>query len=130
MKRTIKNWLIILVSLLDDVAAVIVILLILWFLNIPISLSVIIFLILLFIALVFIMHKFVIPILHSRIITGSEGMIGLEGTVIKSLEPRGTISVKGEYWKAISIGENIPIGEQVKIVAIDGLTLQVKCKNS
>ena len=128
MKRTIKDWLIVLASLLDDAGAVLLILLVLWFFNITISLSIVILLILLFIALVFIMHRLVIPTLHRRIITGSEGMIGLEGTVIKSLEPSGTVSVKGECWKAKSTGENILAGEQVEIVAMDGLTLQVKRK--
>ena len=128
MKRTIKDWLIVLASLLDDAAVVIIVLLVLWFLKIPISLPIIILLILLFVATVFIMHKLVIPALHRRKITGSEGMLGLEGRVIKSLAPRGTISVKGEYWTARSIGKNIPVGEQVEIVGMDGLTLQVKRK--
>lgn len=128
MKSTIKDWLIVLASLLDDAVVVIIILLVLWFLKIPISLSIIIFLILLFVTLVFVMHKLVIPALHRRKITGSEGMLGLEGRVVKSLTPSGTISVKGEYWTARSNGENIPIGEQVEIVGIDGLTLQVKRK--
>ena len=128
MKRTIKDWLIVLASLLDDAGAVLLILLVLWFFNITISLPIVILLILLFIALVFVMHKLVIPALHRRKITGSEGMLGLEGRVIKSLAPSGTISVKGEYWTARSNGENIPVGEQVEIVGIDGLTLQVKRK--
>jgi len=128
MKRTIKDWLIVLASLLDDAAIVVIVLLVLWFLKIPISLPVIILLILLFVATVFIMHKLVIPALHRRKITGSEGMLGLEGRVIKSLAPSGTITVKGEYWTARSIGKNIPVGEQVEIVGMDGLTLQVKRK--
>ena len=128
MKRIIKDWLLLLVSLLDDVAFVIIILLILWLLKIPVSLSIVIFLILLFVGLVFLMHKFVIPTLHSKIITGSEGMIGLEGTVTKTLEPRGVVKVKSEYWNARSVGENVPVGERVEIVAMDGLTLHVKRK--
>ena len=126
MKRTVRDWLIVLASLLDDVAAVVVVLLVLWVLKIPISLSTIIFLILLFIALVFIMHKLIIPALHRRKVTGSEGMLGLEGTVVKSLAPGGIVNVKGEYWNARSIGESVPVGKQVEIVAIDGLTLLVK----
>jgi len=113
MKRTVKDWLIVLASLLDDAAVVVIVLLVLWFLKIPVSLPVIILLVLLFVATVFIMHKLVIPALHRRKVAGSEGMLGLEGRVIKSLAPGGTISVKGEYWTARSI---------------DGLTLQVKRK--
>ena len=42
--------------------------------------------------------------------------------------PSGVISVKGEYWKAISLGGNIEIGESVEIMGLDGLTLRVKRK--
>ena len=128
MKRTVKDWLIVLASLLDDAAVVVIVLLVLWFLKIPVSLPVIILLVLLFVATVFIMHKLVIPALYRRKVTGSEGMLGLEGRVIKSLAPGGTISVKGEYWTARSIDKNISVGEQVEIVGMDGLTLQVKRK--
>jgi membrane-bound ClpP family serine protease len=128
MKRTVKDWILILASLLDDAAVVVIVLLVLWFLKVPISWPVIILLILLFVATIFIMHKLVIPALHRKKVTGSEGMLGLEGRVIKSLTPGGTISVKGEYWTARSIGKNIPVGEQVEIVGMDGLTLQVKRK--
>lgn len=126
--RIIKDWLLLLASLLDDAAIVLIILLVLWLLKIHLSLAMVIFLILLFVVLVFLMHKFVIPTLHSKIITGSEGMVGLEGTVTKILEPRGIVEIKGEHWKARSIGGYVPVGEQVEIVAMDGLTLHVKRK--
>jgi len=128
MKRTVKDWLLITASLLDDAAVVVIVLLVLWFLKIPISLPVIILLVLLFVATVFIMHKLVIPALRRRKVTGSEGMLGLEGRVVKSLKPGGTVSVKGEYWTARSVDKNISVGEQVEIVGIDGLTLHVKRK--
>jgi membrane-bound ClpP family serine protease len=128
MKRTVKDWILILASLLDDAAVVVIVLLVLWFLKVPISWPVIILLILLFVATIFIMHKLVIPALHRRKVTGSEGMLGLEGRVVKSLAPAGTISVKGEYWTAKSIDKHISVGEQVEIVGMDGLTLQVKRK--
>jgi membrane-bound serine protease (ClpP class) len=128
MKRTIKDWLIVLASLLDDAAVVVIIVLVLWFLKIPISGSIIIFLALLFVALIFVMHRLVLPALHRRKITGSEGMVGLEGKVVEPLTPNGLISVKGEYWQAKSVGDNISVGERVEIVAIDGLTAKVKRK--
>ncbi len=128
MKRIIKDWLLLLAALLDDVAIILIILLILWLLKIPVSLSIVIFLILLFVVLVFLMHKFVIPTLHSKKITGSEGMIGLKGTVTKTLKPCGIVNIKGECWKARSIGGYVPVDKQVEIVAMDGLTLHVKRK--
>ena len=128
MKRTIKDWIMVLASLLDDAAIALLVLLILWFLKIPISLPVIIFLVLLFIVTVFIMHRLIIPTLHRKITTGSEGMIGLKGDVIEPLTPDGVIQVSGEYWKARSIDENIAVGEQVEIVGLDGFVLKVKRK--
>ena len=128
MKRTIKDWIMVLASLLDDAAIALLVLLILWSLKIPISLPVIIFLVLFFIATVLIMHRLVIPALHKKVTTGSEGMIGLKGDVIEPLTPDGVIQVSGEYWKARSIDENIAVGEQVEIVGLDGFVLKVKRK--
>ena len=128
MKRIIKDWLLLLASLADDAAFIIIILLALWLLKIPITPFIIIFLVLLFAVSVFLMHKFVIPTMHSKIITGSEGMVGLEGIVTKALDPRGMIDVKGEHWKARAIGSYVPVDKSVEIVAMDGLTLHVKRK--
>jgi len=129
MKRTVKDWLIVLASLSDDAAVALVILLVLRLLKIPISLPIIIFLVLFFVASAFVMHKLVIPALHKKKTTGAEGMIGLKGKVVQPLMPDGLISVKGEYWKAISIDEDIAVGENVEIVGLDGLTLKVKHKS-
>ena len=128
MKRTLKDWLIVFASLADDAAIASVVLLILWLLNIPITLPIIIFVGVVFVVSAFVMHKLVIPTLHRKKDTGAEGMIGLEGKVIEPLVPSGVISVKGEYWKAISLGGNIEIGESVEIMGLDGLTLRVKRK--
>jgi len=128
MKRSIKDWIIVLASLLDDVAIALLVLVVLWFLKIPISWRVIIFLALFFVATVFIMHRLVIPALHKKIGTGSEGMIGLKGVVIELLAPEGVVRVGGEYWKAIASDKNIAVGEQVEVVGLDGLTLHVKPK--
>ena len=128
MKRTVKDWLIVLASLLDDAAVALFILLFLWLLKVPISLPIIIFVVLFFVASAFAMHKLVIPALHKKVITGAEGMIGLEGKAVEPLTPNGLIRVKGEYWKATSAGEDIVVGENVEIVVLDGLTLRVKRK--
>ena len=128
MRGTIKDWLIVLVSLLDDAAIALVVLLLLWFLKIPLSWPIIIFLVLFFIATIFVMHKLVLPALHKKTITGSQGMIGLTGTVTQSLEPAGVIRVGDEYWKAKSVGENIEAGEEVEIIKVNGLTLVVRLR--
>jgi len=128
MKRTLKDWLIVGVLLLDDAAAIALVLLVVWVLDIKIPLPVTIVAALLLGTLVFIIHKAVIPSLHKRKVTGSEGMIGLEGEVTKPLTPVGVIRVKGEYWTAKSVEGDIAAGEDVEILGINRLTLEVRGK--
>ena len=128
MKRTLKDWLIVLVLLLDDVAALVLVLVILSVFNISIPLWVTIVIALLLGGFAFMIHKVIIPSFHKKRVTGSEGMIGLEGTVIESLTPFGLIRIEGEYWKAKSVDENIAVGEEVEILRLNRLTLEVKCK--
>jgi len=129
MRRSIKDWLIVLVLLLDEAIVVALVFLVLWVLGIEIPLPIIIVTALLLGAVVFIMHKAVIPSFRKKRITGSEGMIGLMGEVTEPLTPAGVVRVGSEYWKAKSVGENIAVGEEVEILALDGLKLMVKRKN-
>jgi len=128
VKRTIKDWLIVLLLLLDEAAAVALVLLVLWFFQIRVPLWVAIVGALLLGTFVFIVHKVVIPSFHVKQVTGSEGMVGLEGEVIESLTPTGVIRVEGEYWKAKSVGESIPAGESVEVLGLNKLILEVKRK--
>ena len=129
MKRSIKDWLIILVLLLDEAVVVALVFLVLWVLGIEIPLPIIIVTALLLGVVVFIMHKAVIPTFRKKRITGSEGMIGLIGEVTEPLTPVGVVQVGNEYWKAKSVGENIAVGEEVEILALDGLKLMVRLKD-
>jgi len=128
MKRTTKDWLIVLVLLLDDVAALVLVLLVLSVFNIKIPLWVTIVIALLLGGFAFMVHKVIIPSFRKKPVTGSEGMIGLEGTVIEPLTPFGLIRIEGEYWKAKSVDENIAVGGEVEILRLNRLTLEVKCK--
>ncbi len=128
MKRSIKDWGIVLVLLLDEAVAVVLVLLVFRFLGIQIPLPIIIVIALLLGAFVFITHKVIIPSFHKKKITGSEGMIGLKGEVIEPLTPVGVIRVGDEYWKAKSVDEDIATGEEVEILGLNGLTLTVRLK--
>ena len=129
MKSTIKDWLKALVLLLDEAAAVGIVLLIIWVLEIEIPLPITIVAALALGALIFVIHKAVIPTFHKKQITGSEGMIGMKGRVIKPLTPKGVVRVGDEFWKAKSSGEDIEIGEEVEVVGVEGLTLKVRSEN-
>ncbi len=128
MKRTFKDWLIVLVLLLDEAVAVVLVLLVLWVLGIQISLPIAIVIALLLGTFAFITHKVIIPSFHKKKITGSEGMIGLKGEVIEPLTPVGLIMVGGERWKAKSVGGNIRAGKGVEVLELHGLTLTVRPK--
>jgi membrane-bound ClpP family serine protease len=128
VRRTAKDWLKVLVLLLDEVAALFIVILVLRFFEIKLPLIVIVIIALIAGTLIFIVHRAVIPTFHKKQVTGREGMIGLQGRVVKSLTPIGVVTVAGEYWKAKSADENIEVDEDVEITGIDGLTLRVQHK--
>ncbi len=129
MLRSIKDWLIVGLLLLDEVAALVLVLLVLWFFKIRISFEIVIVIALLLGTFVFITHKVIIPSFHKRRVTGSEGMVGLVGEVIEPLTPVGVVRVEGELWKAKAVGEDIAAGEDVEIQRLQKLTLEVKRKD-
>ena len=61
----------------------------------------------------------------NKVVTGEAGMIGEEGVARTALRPRGTIFVHGELWDAVSSAE-VEAGSRVRVVAVEGLTLQVE----
>jgi len=125
MKRTIGDWLKVLVLLLDEAAVLVIVILVLRFLDVQIPLLIMIVAALIVGALVFMITITVIPSFHRKQVTGREGMIGLQGTVVEPLTPVGAIIVNGERWKAKSDDDNIEVGEDVEIVRMEGLTLRV-----
>ncbi|MFC1980477.1 NfeD family protein [Chloroflexota bacterium] len=129
MKSTIKDWLKVLVLLLDEAAAVVIVFFVLRFLKIEVPLPIMITVALLLGAICFVIHKAVIPTFHKKPATGGEELIGLEGEVIEPLTPVGVILARGEYWKAKSLSGDIRAGEEVEVIALNGLTLTVKHKN-
>jgi membrane-bound ClpP family serine protease len=126
MKAGIKKHLIMLVLLLDDLAAIALVFLVLWVLGIEISLPFAVTIGVLLGIFVFIVHKAVIPALSKRKITGKEGIVGLQGEVIEPLAPGGLVKIGDEYWKAKAVEGSIDAGETVEVVKIEGLRLKVR----
>jgi len=60
-----------------------------------------------------------------RPVTGSSGMIGRLAVARSALGPEGQVQLDGEIWRAVSDGGAIAAGEQVRVTAVDGLTLKV-----
>jgi len=123
-----KTWLIVLIALLDDVAALVLIFVVLWFFDVKISLPGIIVIGLVFGTFVFVVQRAIVPSLRRKKVTGAEGMVGLTGEVTQSLGPKGVIKINGEYWKAKSVEGEIGVGEDVEVLGIKGLDLEVKRK--
>lgn len=124
----LKVWLIVLAALLDDAAAIVLVFAVLWFFDVRLPLSAMIAIGLVFGTFVFIVHRAVVPSLRLKKVTGAEGMVGLTGEVTQPLAPKGVVKIKGEYWKARSIGGEISAGEDVVVTGIKGLDLEVRRK--
>lgn len=56
--------------------------------------------------------------------TGAEAMIGGVAEVVAPCRPTGHVRVQGELWEA-RCAEGADVGERVRIVALEGLTLAV-----
>jgi membrane protein implicated in regulation of membrane protease activity len=53
-------------------------------------------------------------------------MLGGRGKVVRQLAPEGLVRIKGELWVAKSAGKKIDVGQEVIVVAQDGLKLVVR----
>ena len=125
LKRNLKDWLKVLVLLLDEATVIVLVILALQYFRVQIPLPITIFISVVVAILVFMVHLAVIPSFRRKQITGREGMIGIQCKVVKPLKPTGIIMVMGEHWKARTLGENIEADEDVEIIAITGLILTV-----
>lgn len=57
--------------------------------------------------------------------TSPTRMVGLKGKAITQVKPEGRVMVQGEYWWAHARAP-IAEGENLRVVAIDGMTLEVE----
>jgi membrane-bound ClpP family serine protease len=126
---TLKAWLLVLVSLVDEAILLVVIFLGLKFFHVAITWPLILVVVLVVIVYFFIIHKAVVPAIRRRNVAGADGMIGLIGEVTQALNSQGVIKINGEYWHAISLDGDIGVSEDVEVVGINGLVLEVKRKN-
>jgi len=60
-----------------------------------------------------------------RASVGVETLIGARASVISPLAPDGQVKVNGEIWEAHSQCE-AQVGQTVRIIAVNGLTLEVE----
>ena len=60
-----------------------------------------------------------------KVVTGVENLVGAVGKAVEPLEPEGHVRVHGELWEARA-PETVPAGTPVRVVGLDGLTLEVE----
>jgi membrane-bound serine protease (ClpP class) len=62
---------------------------------------------------------------RQKVATGHEELIGKVAKVRAPLKPEGTVFIYGEIWSATMVDGQAEIGEEVKVVGINGLKLCV-----
>jgi membrane-bound serine protease (ClpP class) len=60
------------------------------------------------------------------VVTGREGLVGRLTEARSPLDPEGYVYIQGELWRATAVDGPIAQGEQVEVVAMEGLRLTVK----
>lgn len=60
------------------------------------------------------------------VITGPQTFVGAYGVARSALNPQGIVLVKSEEWSAVTQDKPIERGDAVRVVGVDGLTLQVE----
>ena len=59
-----------------------------------------------------------------RAVVGAEALVGVEARVVAACRPEGQVRVAGELWRA-RCEEGADVGRRVRVLRIDGLTLEV-----
>lgn len=90
-----------------------------------VSLSVILPITIFFAVMVIVLGRKVVEAQRHVPVTGQEGLIGRIGTARTDIVGKGKIFIHGEYWDARA-KERIVEGAKVKVVGIEGLTLDVE----
>jgi membrane-bound ClpP family serine protease len=68
--------------------------------------------------------------LEKKPMAGLSTMVGSRGKVVSPLDPKGLIKIGDELWEAKTGGQRIDIGEEVMVVEQDGLKLVVRRSTS
>ena len=64
--------------------------------------------------------------LSKKPVVGLPNMVDSKGKVVRTLDPSGLVGIKGELWEAASAEGSINTGEEVTVVAQEGLKLVVR----
>jgi membrane-bound ClpP family serine protease len=68
--------------------------------------------------------------LRQKPLVNLPGMVGSKGTAVSALTPDGLVKIQGELWVAKSAAGTIETGQEVVVVAQEGLKLVVRAGDS
>ena len=71
-------------------------------------------------------YRFGSRALMKKPVAGLSDMIGLQGEVVKPLAPEGVIRIGSELWRAKTTDRKINVGKRITVVEQDGLKLIVR----
>ena len=64
--------------------------------------------------------------MEPRVVTGVEAMVEQRGVARSELAPSGKVKVRGELWHAVAVAGRVECGQEVEVVAVEGLVLKVR----
>jgi membrane-bound ClpP family serine protease len=89
--------------------------------------SQLVFVIVLFFGLVVVLLIIVAASRHKKAATGELNLMGAVASVETTLEPEGSVLIRGELWRARSLaGQTIERGRRVRVVGASGHLLEVE----
>ena len=115
---------------LDEALLVALVLFVLWKLGIDLSPVVVISVIVLLGVWLIVLYRLIVSLSRRKKVAGLEGMIGLQGIVVKPLSPEGVVQIHGELWDASSTCGTIKSNEEVLVEGMETLKLFVARKDT
>ena len=113
-------------TLLDDIAVVIILLLVLPNVGIHLPVPAVIGIGIAWTIFAVFLYIAGSKILRKKPLAGFTDMVGLHGTAAENLNPKGIIKIKGERWSAQSDDGFIPKGDKVIVEHQSGMQLVVR----
>lgn len=116
----------VLVTLAEEIAIVLIVLLVLPRFGIRIPLPAFISLISGLVVWSVITYRLASRALEKKPLSGLSTMVGSKGRVVTPLAPEGLIKIKDELWEATTVGQRLKVGDEVVVAGQRGLKLVVR----
>ncbi len=122
----VRSWLKLLLLLLDDLLIIGLAVFILWTVGVDFEPWIIGLIVAVFVVLLLVMHRLLMPSLANRGSGDPAGVIGELGNAVTTLDREGLVRVRGEVWKAETRSSTVESGEPIRVVESHRLKLIVE----